>query len=138
MRDMPAREKKSGRREVDPAKLAELLRQFRVFAEPRKLFCVIEQVAAMPGQGVSSMFSFGHSFGVAVGVAESLLVQTAYVAPRTWKKHLHLTKEKAYSLTLARQFYPAARQHLTRKKDEGRAEAILLGRYALLNWSTLF
>lgn len=129
--DMPVRVKKSGRREVDAQALHTLVRAHALAHAHDKFRCVIEQVSAGPGQGVSSMFSFGHSFGVVAGVAEGY-AQVAYVAASKWKAALALTSNKAYSLTQARRLYPTAHSYLTRKKDEGRAEAILLGRFALL------
>lgn len=126
---MPSRMKASGRREVDPEALLDELSPLLRHRKP--LGFVIERVSAMPGQGVSGMFSLGDSFGVVRAIAESYFpAKLKYVSASVWKKSLGLTgKDKAASLSLARRLYPAARPHLYRKKDEGRAEALLLAHY---------
>ena len=92
----------------------------------------------MPGQGVSGMFSLGDSFGVVRALAEAYRApRVQYISPAVWKKALGLLKqEKAASLALARRLYPTARPMLYRKKDEGRAEALLIAHYAraTLKW----
>lgn len=128
---MPVQRKRTGKNEVDVSALVELVEALTV--EMDLSYCLVERVAAMPGQGVSSMLSLGDSFGSARAVATVTCSRVDYANPRTWKNRLHLTKDKNYSLTLARRYYPAARGFLTRKLDEGRAEAILLARYAALH-----
>lgn len=127
---MPCRAKKSGRREVDPEALVAL---FDELLSGRKPVCfLIEQVSAMPGQGVSGMFSLGDSFGVVRALADAYHSEKVkYISPLVWKKSLGLLKkDKSASLSLARRLFPAARPYLFRKKDEGRAEALLLAHYA--------
>lgn len=138
---MPVQVKRSGRREVDGLSLFSLLvsalEKYPKEQFPRR--CVVEQVTAMPGQGVSSMFSLGDSYGTARTVASLFaLTPCVTVAPVTWKKRMGVTKNKAYSLTIARQKFPDARAFLERKKDEARAEALLLALYAYQNADQLF
>lgn len=85
---------------------------------------VIESVHAMPGQGVSSTFKFGMAFGAALALAERLGTTVHLVSPRQWKKSLKLDSDKDKSLLLARELWPNA--PLKRKKDNGRAEALLM------------
>lgn len=89
---------------------------------------VIEKVSAMPGQGTASMFNFGMGFGVLQGVSMGLGFATHLVTPQAWKKHFTLIgKDKDNARTLAQQLYPDA--SLGRKKDIGRADAILIARF---------
>jgi crossover junction endodeoxyribonuclease RuvC len=89
---------------------------------------VIEKVGAMPGQGVSSMFNFGMGYGVIQGVAAAMRIPYTLCTPQRWKKAAGLLgKDKDNARTLAQQLYPKA--SLARKKDIGRADAILIARY---------
>lgn len=93
---------------------------------------VIERVSAMPKQGVVSVFTFGHSAGILEGVVPALGIPYELVTPHVWKKHFNLIGAgKEASRAKAIQLYPGA--PLERKKDVGRAEAILLARYAIDN-----
>lgn len=135
---MPVELKKSGRRQVHASMLHQLIDEF-VDLSIGEIRGIVERVSAMPGQGVSGMFSLGDSFGVARALcgAMSTTGDPMLVSPVVWKKAMGLLKKKkSASLTLARRLYPAARPFLHRKKDEGRAEAILIGHYALkiLKW----
>lgn len=85
---------------------------------------VVEAVHAMPKQGVSSTFKFGMAYGAAIALAQRFNVPVWGVAPRVWKKCLKLDSDKDKSLLLARELWPNA--PLARKKDNGRAEALLL------------
>ena len=108
---------------------AELAKELGRYADSY-LIAIVEKVGAMPGQGVSSMFNFGKSFGVALGVIAALGAETRLVTPPAWKKHYKLTgKPKDASRTLAQQYYPAA--PLGRKKDHGKGDALLLARYGI-------
>lgn len=89
---------------------------------------VLEKVGAMPGQGVTSMFNFGMGYGAIQGVVAALGMQLRLVTPQAWKKRAGLLRrEKDQARTLAQQLYPSA--PLARKKDVGRADAILIARY---------
>ena len=90
----------------------------------------VERVNAMPGQGVSSVFSFGKSAGIIEGVLASLGVKVFFPTPQKWKKNAGLIgKEKDAARTLAITQFPEIADRLTRKKDGGRADAILIARY---------
>ena len=91
---------------------------------------VIEQVSAMPGQGVTSMFNFGQSFGVIKGICSALNLPIYFVRPTKWKKHFNLIKtNKDASSTKAIEVYPKISSQLSRKKDSNKADAILIARY---------
>ena len=91
---------------------------------------VIEQVSAMPGQGVTSMFNFGQSFGVIKGICSALSLPIYFVRPTKWKKHFNLIKtNKDASRTKVIQVYPEISGKLSRKKDSNKADAILIARY---------
>jgi crossover junction endodeoxyribonuclease RuvC len=90
---------------------------------------VIERVSAMPGQGVSSCFNFGRSYGDVRGVIGALNIPLHYVTPSTWKKYFKLSSDKELSRKLAIQRFPAVADHFARKKDDGRAEAALIALY---------
>ena len=89
----------------------------------------IELVGAMPGQGVTSMFNFGVSFGVAKGTILALGVPVQLVRPNKWKKALGLKADKEQARELAIRLWPDQAEWFARKKDAGRAEAALLARY---------
>lgn len=131
---MPVIMKKNGRREIDAASLHSLLSRYITEARTQatqRVVGVCEQVSARPGQGVSSMFSFGDSFGVARTVLALLCDEVHFVSPVVWKRHLGLIKQKKdVSRSLALRMFPAAHFQLQRKLDEGRAEALLLAHYA--------
>lgn len=91
---------------------------------------VVEQVHAMPNQGVTSMFNFGHTCGVIHAVAEMLPYPVTFVTPQCWKKHAGLIgTEKSASLLLARNIWAEAPLHL--KKHHGRADALLMARWLM-------
>lgn len=91
--------------------------------------CVIEDVHAMPGQGVTSMFTFGRGLGVVEGVALGASIPVRYVSPAKWKKALGLSKDKGVSRRRAIETWPALSPQFARVKDDGRAEAALIGHY---------
>ena len=91
---------------------------------------VIEQVSAMPGQGVTSMFNFGQSFGVLKGICSAMQLPVYFVRPAKWKKYYNLiNSEKDASRTKAIQIFPYISSELSRKKDANKADAILLASF---------
>lgn len=80
-------------------------------------------------QGSSSTFNFGCSFGKVLGVLAALGVPYTLVTPAAWKKTFHLGRDKEQSRARALELFPALADDLKRKKDEGRAEALLLALY---------
>ena len=91
---------------------------------------VIEQVSAMPGQGVTSMFNFGQSFGVLKGICSAMQLPMYFVRPAKWKKYFNLinTKKDA-SRTKAIEIFPYISSQLSKKKDANKADAILLASF---------
>ena len=91
---------------------------------------VIEQVSAMPGQGVTSMFNFGQSFGVLKGICSAMQLPMYFVRPAKWKKYFNLinTKKDA-SRTKAIEIFPYISAQLSKKKDTNKADAILLASF---------
>jgi crossover junction endodeoxyribonuclease RuvC len=103
----------------------------RISGVPKKdIIVVIEQVSAMPGQGVTSMFNFGQTFGAIKGICASLGLPIFFVRPSRWKKHFDLiNSQKDSSRTKAIEMYPSLSNELSRKKDVNKADAILIARY---------
>ena len=96
----------------------------------RDVKVVIEQVSAMPGQGVTSMFNFGQSFGVLKGICSAMQLSMYFVRPAKWKKHFNLiNSEKDASRTRAIEIFPYFSTQLSRKKDSNKADAILIACY---------
>ena len=91
---------------------------------------VIEQVSAMPGQGVTSMFNFGQSFGILKGVCSAMQLPMYFVRPLKWKKYFNLiNSEKDASRTKAIEIFPYFSVHLSKKKDSNKADAILIASF---------
>ena len=91
---------------------------------------VIEQVSAMPGQGVTSMFNFGQSFGVLKGVCTAMQLPMYFVRPAKWKKYFNLiNSEKDASRTRAIEIFPSFSSSLSKKKDSNKADAILIANF---------
>ena len=103
----------------------------RIKELPKKnIFVVVEQVSAMPGQGVTSMFNFGQSFGIIKGVCSAMQLSMYFVRPAKWKKYFNLIKtEKDASRTKAIEIFPYISQKLSRKKDSNKADAILIASF---------
>ncbi len=91
---------------------------------------VIEQVSAMPGQGVTSMFNFGQSFGILKGICSAMQLPMYFVRPAKWKKYFNLiNSEKDASRTRAIEIFPYFSSHLSKKKDSNKADAILIANF---------
>jgi len=91
---------------------------------------VIEQVSAMPGQGVTSMFNFGQSFGILKGICSAMQLSMYFVRPIKWKKYFNLiNSEKDASRTKAIEVFPYFSSELSRKKDSNKADAILIASF---------
>ena len=98
--------------------------------EPRNVRVVIEQVSAMPGQGVTSMFNFGQSFGILKGVCTAMQLPMYFVRPAKWKKYFGLIKsKKVASRTRAIEIFPYFSSQLSKKKDSNKADAILIASF---------
>jgi crossover junction endodeoxyribonuclease RuvC len=125
--DMPLTARGNGRvrHEVDAGGIAHLLRGHAGGI----VHGVIEQVAAMPQQGVASMFSLGHSFGVATAALSCLGISFELLPAAKWKRLAEVSANKSLVLAAARRLWPSA--PLTRAKDHGRAEALCMARLAM-------
>ena len=98
--------------------------------EKKDIKVVIEQVSAMPGQGVTSMFNFGQSFGVLKGICSAMQLSMHFVRPAKWKKYFNLIKtEKDASRTKVIEIFPYISSQLSRKKDSNKADAILIASF---------
>ena len=96
----------------------------------KEVIVVIEQVSAMPGQGVTSMFNFGQSLGVLKGICAAMQLSMHFVRPAKWKKYFGLIKtEKDASRTKVIEIFPYISSQLSRKKDSNKADAILIAMY---------
>ena len=91
---------------------------------------IIEQVSAMPGQGVTSMFNFGQSYGILKGMCSAMQLPMYFVRPAKWKKYFGLINtEKDASRTKAIEIFPYFSSNLSKKKDSNKADAILIASY---------
>ena len=91
---------------------------------------VVEQVSAMPGQGVTSMFNFGQSFGILKGICAAMQLPMYLVRPAKWKKYFNLINaEKDASRTRAIEIFPYFSSQLSKKKDINKADAILIANF---------
>lgn len=126
--DMPVSAKLSGKgQQVSAYGFAELLHGIGVSSH---VDVYVEQVGPMPKQGVTSVFSFGRSAGVLEGALAMLRCKVVMVRPQTWKKRAGLLRaDKDAARTLAMQTWPALAPELSRKKDVGRADALLIALY---------
>ena len=121
-------ERKKNKRQINSAQVTNIIKE-RLNKE-KKVVVVVEQVNAMPGQGVTSMFNFGQSFGVIKGICAALSLPIYFVRPTKWKKHFNLIKtNKDASRTKVIEVYPEISSKLSRKKDSNKADAILIARY---------
>jgi crossover junction endodeoxyribonuclease RuvC len=126
--DMPTSARLHGKgQQIDASDLASMLRGAMLGCD---LVAKVEAVSAMPGQGVSSMFRFGESIGIIIGVLGTLGIPYQWVTPARWKKSAGLIgKDKDAARTLAIQLHPECADRLTRKKDVGRADSVLIARF---------
>ena len=98
--------------------------------DKKNIKVVIEHVTAMPGQGVTSMFNFGQSFGILKGICSAMQLSVYFVRPAKWKKYFNLiNSEKDASRTRAIEIFPYYSSNLSRKKDSNKADAILIASY---------
>jgi Holliday junction resolvasome RuvABC endonuclease subunit len=113
------------------AKMVNAVAFSKVLHGLRPNLAIIEKVASRPGQGVSSVFTFGCAYGVAIGCIAGYGAPISFVTPAKWKAHFRLLgKDKDASREIAIRLYPEASSKLGLKKHVGRADALLLARYA--------
>ena len=123
-------EGKKNKRQVNGAQIYNEITSRIKNIEKKDIKVVIEQVLAMPGQGVTSMFNFGQSFGVLKGMCSAMQLPMYFVRPAKWKKYFNLIKsEKDASRTKAIEVFPYISTQLSRKKDSNKADAILIASF---------
>lgn len=96
------------------------------------VFCVVEHVGAMPGQGVTSCFSFGQNFGFILGLLTAFHIPYELVRPQRWKKEFGCTSDKNTSIAVAKRLFPGVdlrRTERCTKDHDGKAEALLMAEY---------
>ena len=127
--DMPVMaEGKKDKRQLNSAQLVNIIKENTQESEEKAV--VVEQVNAMPGQGVTSMFNFGQTFGAIKGICAALNLPIFFVRPTKWKKHFELiNSSKDSSRTKAIEMYPSLSNQLSKKKDVNKSDAILIARY---------
>ena len=126
--DMPVMsEGKKNKRQLNSALLVNLIKDS---IKDEEVSVVVEQVNAMPGQGVTSMFNFGQTFGAIKGICAALELPIFFVRPSKWKKHFELiNSSKDSSRTKVIEMYPKLSNQLAKKKDVNKSDAILIARF---------
>ena len=121
---------KKNKRQVNGAQVYnEILKRIKNYNK-KDIKVVIEQVSAMPGQGVTSMFNFGQSFGVLKGICSAMQLPMYFVRPAKWKKYYNLiNSKKDASRTKVIEIFPYISPQLSKKKDSNKADAILIASF---------
>ena len=123
-------EGKKNKRQVNGAQIYNEIFKRINQKEKHNIRVIIEQVSAMPGQGVTSMFNFGQSFGILKGICSAMQLPVYFVRPAKWKKYFNLiNSEKDASRTRAIEIFPYYSSHLSKKKDSNKADAILIASF---------
>jgi crossover junction endodeoxyribonuclease RuvC len=119
---------KKNKKQVNGAEITNIINKELV--NEKDINVVIEHVSAMPGQGVTSMFNFGQSFGVLKGICAALKLPVHFIRPVKWKKHFNLINtEKDASRTKVIEVFPYISSKISKKKDANKADAILIARF---------
>ena len=129
MYDMPVMaEGKKNKRQLNSSQLVNILTDN--INGDEEAIVVVEQVNAMPGQGVTSMFNFGQTFGAIKGVCAALKLPIFFVRPSKWKKHFELiNSSKDASRTKVIEMYPTLSAQLTKKRDVNKSDAVLIAKF---------
>ena len=123
-------EGKKNKKQVNGAQIFNEISEKIKKLDKRDIKIVIEQVSAMPGQGVTSMFNFGQSFGILKGICSAMQLPMYFVRPTKWKKYFNLiNSEKDASRTKVIEIFPYFSTNLSRKKDSNKADAILIASF---------
>ncbi len=121
-------EGKKNKRQLNSAQLVKLLKD--IISDSEEVVVIVENVSAMPGQGVTSMFNFGQTFGAIKGICAALGLPIFFVRPAKWKKYFDLiNSSKDASRTKAIEMYPSLSDQLSKKKDVNKSDAILIARF---------
>ena len=123
-------EGKKNKRQVNGSQIYNEILKKTIGLKKENIRVVIEQVSAMPGQGVTSMFNFGQSFGMLKGIYSAMQLSMYFVRPAKWKKHYNLiNSQKDASRTRAIEIFPYFSSQLSKKKDSNKADAILIASF---------
>ena len=123
-------EGKKNKRQVNGAQIFNEISSKLEETDKQNVRVIIEQVSAMPGQGVTSMFNFGQSFGILKGICSAMQLPMYFVRPAKWKKYFNLiNSEKDASRTRAIEIFPYFSSQLSKKKDTNKADAILIASF---------
>ena len=123
-------EGKKNKRQVNGSQIYNEISKRIISIEKQNIRVIIEQVSAMPGQGVTSMFNFGQSFGILKGICSAMQLPMYFVRPAKWKKYFGLiNSEKDASRTKAIEMFPYFSSQLSKKKDSNKADAILIASF---------
>ena len=123
-------EGKKNKRQVNGSQIYNEILKRITKTEKQNIRVIIEQVSAMPGQGVTSMFNFGQSFGILKGICSAMQLPMYFVRPAKWKKYFGLiNSEKDASRTKAIEMFPYFSSQLSKKKDINKADAILIASF---------
>tara|TARA_A100001011_G_C13970395_1_gene699034 strand:+ start:145 stop:639 length:495 start_codon:yes stop_codon:yes gene_type:complete len=121
---------KKNKKQVNGSQIYNEISQRIKHIEKKDIKVIIEQVSAMPGQGVTSMFNFGQSFGILKGICSAMQLPMYFVRPAKWKKYFNLiNSQKDASRTKAIEIFPYFSTNLSKKKDSNKADAILIANY---------
>ena len=130
-------EGKKNKKQVNGAQIFNEISERIKKLDKRDVKIVIEQVSAMPGQGVTSMFNFGQSYGILKGICSAMQLPMYFVRPAKWKKYFNLiNSEKDASRTRAIEIFPYFSGQLSRKKDSNKADAILIASFYYETYQT--
>ena len=129
--DMPTMiEGKKNKKQVNGSQIFNEISKKIKNMEKKNIKVVIEHVTAMPGQGVTSMFNFGQSFGILKGICSAMQLSVYFVRPAKWKKYFSLiNSQKDASRTRAIEIFPYYSSYLSKKKDSNKADAILIASF---------
>ena len=129
---------KKNKKQVNGAQIYnELKERINKNNQTDKIRVVIEKVSAMPGQGVTSMFNFGQSFGILKGICSAMQIPMYFVRPAKWKKYYNLiNSEKDASRARAIEIFPYFSSQLSKKKDSNKADAILIASFYYETYKT--
>ena len=123
-------EGKKNKKQVNGSQISNEISERIKNIDKKNIKVVIEHVTAMPGQGVTSMFNFGQSFGILKGICSAMQLSVYFVRPAKWKKYFNLiNSEKDASRTRAIEIFPYYSSYLSRKKDSNKADAILIASF---------
>ena len=128
---------KKNKKQVNGSQIYNEILKRIIKIEKQNVRVIIEQVSAMPGQGVTSMFNFGQSFGILKGICSAMQLPMYFVRPAKWKKYFGLiNSEKDASRTRAIEMFPYFSSQLSKKKDSNKADAILIASFYYETYKT--